>query len=269
MKKSVVISIGLLFFAAGFAVGFAVLSDHRSGQVEGIKSEFARDIVRIEKKNARARADSYKAGYRNGKKDGFVSGKRAGFERGFRMATKAENSFKARQKLAGAGAVLAVGDSIQLLTAPYLEEAVKRPIEIVAEGGFNSFQIYDLFEQNYNPKYSVVVFDSGTNDNPAYPEILDGEIKKVAETIGPDRCLVLPTVHGLTVSGIDSGGKNQVVRKWGKTRDMTLNPNWAYLVETRPDLMQSDDLHPNEDGAYVRALLLKKSISSCFSQQLN
>jgi hypothetical protein len=56
----------------------------------------------------------------------------------------------------------------------------------------------------------VIVFDAGTNDNPAYPQILAENLTAVAERIG-DRCKVVPTVHGLTVNGIGDDGRNRVV----------------------------------------------------------
>ena len=40
-------------------------------------------------------------------------------------------------------------------------------LTINAVGGSNSYQIYDLFEERYDPSQAVIVFDAGTNDNPA------------------------------------------------------------------------------------------------------
>src|SRR6476620_4129754 len=110
----------------------------------------------------------------------------------------------------GNGGVLVVGDSLEELTSPYLKQYLPGvPLTVNAVGGSNSFQIFDLFQESYDPSQSVIVFDAGTNDNPAYPEILAGNLRKVAAEIG-DRCMVVPTIHGLTVNGIDSAGKNSV-----------------------------------------------------------
>src|SRR6476620_10307252 len=106
--------------------------------------------------------------------------------------------------------VLVVGDSLEEMTSPYLGRYLPGvELTVNAVGGSNSFQIFDLFQESYDPSQSVIVFDAGTNDNPAYPEILAGNLRKVATEIG-ERCMVVPTIHGLTVNGIDSAGKNSV-----------------------------------------------------------
>jgi len=163
----------------------------------------------------------------------------------------------------GEGGVLVVGDSLEELTSPYLKKYLPGvPLAVNAVGGSNSFQIYDLFEESYDPSQSVIVFDAGTNDNPAYPEILAENLEKVAATAG-DRCMVVPTIHGFTVNGIDNKGKNRVVRAFAASRPGTQVPDWARAVEMHPELMQSDDLHPIPAGADLRARLVAQGIKRC------
>jgi hypothetical protein len=163
----------------------------------------------------------------------------------------------------GNGGVLVVGDSLEELTSPYLQRYLPGvPLTVNAVGGYNSFQIFDLFEESYDPSQSVIVFDAGTNDNPAYPEILAGNLNKVAETVG-DRCMVVPTIHGFTVDGIDNTGKNNVVAAFAASRPGTQTPDWARAEETHPELMQSDDLHPTAAGADLRARLIARGIKAC------
>ena len=163
----------------------------------------------------------------------------------------------------GSGGVLVVGDSLEELTSPYLKHYLPGvPLTVNAVGGSNSFQIFDLFQESYDPSQSVIVFDAGTNDNPAYPEILAGNLSKVAAEIG-DRCMVVPTIHGLTVNGIDSSGKNRVVEEFAASRPGTQVPDWATAEETHPELMQADDLHPIAAGADLRARLIARGIKTC------
>jgi lysophospholipase L1-like esterase len=164
------------------------------------------------------------------------------------------------------GSVLVVGDSLQELTAPHLAQFLPPGTELTTNvgGGFNSFQVYDLFAESYDPSQSVIVFDGGTNDNPNYPEILAGNLAKVAETVG-DRCLVVPTVHGYTVEGVNNDGKNQVVREFAAARPGTQVPDWASFEAAHPELMQSDDLHPTEEGAEARAELIARGIIGCLN----
>jgi hypothetical protein len=169
----------------------------------------------------------------------------------------------------GSGRVLVVGDSLEELTSPYLQHLLPGvPITVNAVGGSNSFQIFDLFQESYEPSDSVIVFDAGTNDDPEYPQILAENLKKVAATVG-GRCLVVPTIHGFTVNGVDNAGKNRVVADFAASRPGTQTPDWAGFVHTHPQLMQSDGLHPIEAGAAARAELIAAGVSRCLAGEEN
>jgi hypothetical protein len=171
--------------------------------------------------------------------------------------------------LPGSGRVLAVGDSLQELTSPYLGHFLPGvPLTVNAVGGSNSFQIFDLFQESYEPSDSVIVFDAGTNDDPEYPQILAENLKKVAAIAG-ERCLVVPTIHGFTVNGVDNAGKNRVVAEFAASRPGTQTPDWAGFVHTHPQVMQSDNLHPIEAGSEGRAELIAAGISRCLAGEPN
>lgn len=168
-------------------------------------------------------------------------------------------------RAAGEGAVLVVGDSLEELTSPYLERYLRGiPLTVNAVGGYNSYQILDLFEESYDPSQSVIVFDAGTNDNPNYPQILAENVRKVAATIG-DRCIVLPTIHGLSVEGTGDAGKNRTVTEFAAERPGTQVPDWAGAVARDPGLLQSDNLHPTPEGADFRARLIAQGVLGCLS----
>ncbi|MGC1852254.1 MAG: hypothetical protein WA687_07430 [Solirubrobacterales bacterium] len=165
----------------------------------------------------------------------------------------------------GNGGVLVVGDSLEVLAIPYLKRYLPGvPLTTNVGGGYNSYQIFDLFEESYDPSQSVIVFDAGTNDNPAYPQILAGNLNAVAARIG-DRCMVVPTIHGFTVNGVDNTGKNSVVRSFAASRLGTQVPDWAGAVATHPELMQADNLHPIPEGADYRAQLIAQGIKGCLT----
>jgi lysophospholipase L1-like esterase len=161
--------------------------------------------------------------------------------------------------------VLVVGDSLEELTSPHLAKFLPGvQLTINAVGGYNSFQILELFEESYDPSQSVIVFDAGTNDNPSYPQILQENLAKVAATVG-DRCLVVPTIHGLHPGGVGDAGKNRVVREFAASRPGTQTPDWETAEATHPELMQADDLHPIEAGAELRARLIAQGVMACLS----
>jgi hypothetical protein len=161
--------------------------------------------------------------------------------------------------------VLVVGDSLEELTSPHLGRYLPGvELKVNAVGGDNSCQIFDLFQESYEPSDSVIVFDAGTNDNPQYPEILAGNLAKVAGIVG-DRCLVVPTIHGFTVNGVDNTGKNRVVAEFAASRPGTQVPDWAAIAVSHPELMQSDGLHPTEEGADYRAQLIAQGVEGCLA----
>ena len=169
----------------------------------------------------------------------------------------------------GDGRVLVVGDSLEELTSPYLQHFLPGvPITVNAVGGSNSFQIFDLFQESYEPSDSVIVFDAGTNDDPEYPQILAENLQKVAQTVG-NRCMVVPTIHGFTVNGVDNAGKNRTVAEFAASRPGTQTPDWAGFVHTHPQLMQSDNLHPIEAGSQARAQLIAEGIDRCLAGEPN
>jgi lysophospholipase L1-like esterase len=165
----------------------------------------------------------------------------------------------------GNGGALVVGDSLGALTSPYLERYLPGvPLTVNTGGGYNSYQILDLFKESYDSSQSVIVFDAGTNDNPAYPEILAENLAAVSATVG-DRCMVVPTIHGFTVDGVDNTGKNRVVEAFAASRPGTQVPDWAGAVATHPELMQADGLHPTAEGADYRAQLIARGIQGCLA----
>jgi hypothetical protein len=165
--------------------------------------------------------------------------------------------------------VLVVGDSLEELTSPFLPHFLPGVrLTVNAVGGSNSFEIFDLFRESWEPSDSVVAFDAGTNDDPEYPQILEGNLHKVAEIVGPNTCMVVPTIHGYTVNGVDNAGKNRVVREFAAARPGTQTPDWASFVHGHPELMQSDGLHPIEAGAQARAELIAGGILSCLNGAL-
>ncbi len=173
------------------------------------------------------------------------------------------------QALPGNGRVLIVGDSLEELTSTYVPHLLPGvPITVNAVGGSNSFQIFDLFQESYEPSDSVIVFDAGTNDDPEYPQILAENLKKVAAIVG-ERCLVVPTIHGFTVNGVDNTGKNRVVAEFAASRPGTQTPDWAGFVHTHPQLMQADNLHPIEAGTEARAEMIATGISRCLAEEPN
>jgi hypothetical protein len=265
--------------AGGYLLGASRAPDDHDAHAERLAAQ------RIAFK--RAYATGYDHGLKRGRAAGTTAGRRAGEAKGAQAGRAAANStiqralvvaktqasarkpgsqHTSRPPLPGSGGVLVVGGSLEVLTSPYLKQYLpSTSLTVNAEGGYNSLQIYKLFQESYDPSQSVIVFDAGTNDNPAYPEILAGRLQAVAQQIG-GRCMVVPTIHGLTVNGINSDGKNRVVEEFAASRPGTQTPDWARFVATHPELMQSDNLHPIPEGADLRARLIAQGVKDCLAE---
>jgi hypothetical protein len=139
-------------------------------------------------------------------------------------------------------------------------------LTINAVGGYSSPRLFELFEESYDPAQSVIVFDAGTNDNPNYPQILESQLAAVAQRVG-DRCMVVPTIHGLPVDGVTDAAKNRVVAAFAASRPGTQVPDWRQAATTHPELLQPDNLHPDAEGAAFRARLIAEGIKACLDLQ--
>ncbi|KAA0268559.1 MAG: hypothetical protein EDQ89_11250 [Acidobacteria bacterium] len=258
-------------FAGAYAIAAAAAPDR--DDAERVAAEGMRRTYAV------AQLGAYADGLRYGLEQGVADGRYDGEQRGRAAGRAAVDTVLAKRnmptgppspaigtRLEGSGGVLVVGDSLEVGTSPYLDDHLPGvPLTVNAEGGYNSIQIFDLFQDSYDPAQSVIVFDAGTNDNPAYPEILASNLDKVAGIVG-DRCLVVPTIHAPPVNGIDTTGKNRVVRSFAASHPSTEVPDWARAAAAHPELMQPDDLHPTPEGADYRAQLIARGVKACLAR---
>lgn len=283
LRIPALLALALLLVAAAAAGGYLIgdagkpdQADAITAKEEATKQAFAASsfdsmVSSLERGIQQGQLDGESRADDEGSADGAIAGQRAAEdEAGGTLASRRRGGGQGGGTLApldGSGEVLVVGDSLEVLTSPYIEQYLKEQgitVTTNAVGGYNSYQIYDLFQESYDPSQSVIVFDAGTNDNPNYPQILAGNLEKVAGQIG-NRCMVVPTIHGLTVDGVGNQGKNQVVSQFAASRPGTQTPDWAGAVAQHPELMQPDDLHPIAEGADYRAQLIVEGVQGCLA----
>ena len=165
------------------------------------------------------------------------------------------------ERLHASPGVLVVGDSLGVLTAPYLERCLPgAALTVDVYGGYTSTRVFELLQANCDSRHEVIVFDAGTNDDD--PQVLAGTLRRVAVIAG-GRCLVVPTIHGGPVGGGGSSAKNQVIAEFAAGRPGTATPDWAGAVQERIGLLQADNLHPTAHGSALRARLIAADIRSC------
>src|SRR3954462_14139796 len=95
---------------------------------------------------------------------------------------------------AATGPVLVVGDSLVVGTTPYLRRELGG-VSLRSDGrtGRPSSEAVSVLRQQFNGSDRVVVFDAGTNDDPAQPGRLASDLD-AARSIAGSRCIVVATV---------------------------------------------------------------------------
>lgn len=159
--------------------------------------------------------------------------------------------------------ILVVGDSLEVGTAPNLGGMLPgASITSDAAESRSSSAVLDALAENFDPGFDVVVFDAGTNDDPANPGLLASNLEQAASLIG-DRCMVIATVNRPPYNGVTVDGINDVVRAFAASRPNTQVADWRSAALANPGLLYSDAIHPTPDGYQLRAQLIAGAIASC------
>jgi len=271
----------LVAVAAGFGIGYLLGSGDAVGEDEAAAAQAQAKELTAATTRAVAWSRSLGKGIDEGEADGEQIGLRSGrqtgrsdalstledseSEIGSRSESRADIGYKgsAGGELDGSGDVLVVGDSLTVGDGPYIQDYLSdMKVTVSAEIGDSSPEIFALFQDAYDPSQSIVVFDAGTNDSPATPEVLTTQLRAVADTIG-NRCMVVPTVNGPTIGGVDSSGINRAIYAFAASRPGTQVPDWAGAVAENPSVVGSDGIHPGPDGYAYRAQLIGDAIQAC------
>jgi hypothetical protein len=160
--------------------------------------------------------------------------------------------------------VLYVGDSLGVGTSPYLRDELGRSrIDVDAKIGRPSGVGVDLLRGEIGPQYDVVVFDLGTNDDPAVPAALAADLREARQLAG-DRCLVVATLNRPPLNGVSVDGLNRAVESFAASDPATALVDWHAQVQRNPGLLL-DGIHPGPEGYRLRAQLFAQAIRSCAS----
>jgi hypothetical protein len=161
-------------------------------------------------------------------------------------------------------AVLYVGDSLGVGTAPYLRDDLGgTALAVDAEIGRPSGVGVDVLRSSIGPEHDVVVFDLGTNDDPAAPEALAADLTE-ARAIAGDRCLVVATLNRPPLNGVSVDGLNRAVTRFA-ARDAGVElVDWHGAAAADPGLL-FDGVHASPDGYALRASLFADAIGACLA----
>ena len=163
---------------------------------------------------------------------------------------------------AGAEDVLVVGDSLEVGTGPHLKrELADREVEVHARTGRPSPEGLAVLRARLRPGHRVVVFDVGTNDDPARPQVLRASLSGALALAG-DRCLVISTVRRPPLNGVPVDGLNAEIERL-RAEFNVIVADWRGFTEERPGLMAPDGVHATPEGYVQRAGLVANAVELC------
>jgi lysophospholipase L1-like esterase len=163
------------------------------------------------------------------------------------------------------GGVLVVGDSLEVGTSPYLKGLLHGiPLTVDAQTSRPSSTGVQIVGARLVPSDRVIVFDLGTNDDPAQPQALASDLAAVRSLAG-DRCIVVATLNRPPYNGVSIDGLNQVVRSFSASSQPAQLVDWHGAALSDPSLIGPDGVHATGSGYAQRAQLVAQGILSCFS----
>jgi hypothetical protein len=159
--------------------------------------------------------------------------------------------------------ILVVGDSLDVVTMPYLRPALG-PLGLEADSrvGRSSSEGLRVLASRLRWYHNVVVFDLGTNDPPSDPARLAGDLAAARKLTG-HRCLVVATISRPPLHGASVDGVNRVVREFAARSRFVRLVDWRGFALSHPGLIRADGVHASRDGYRARAALLARGVYGC------
>ena len=163
------------------------------------------------------------------------------------------------------GGVLVIGDSLEVGTSPYLRDLLSGvPLTVDAQTSRPSSTGVAILRSRLTADDRVVVFDLGTNDDPAQPGALAADLSAVRQIAG-DRCVVVATLNRPPYNGVSVDGLNRVVRSFATGSPPAQLVDWRGTALANPGLLGPDGVHATPGGYAARAQLVAQGIRGCLA----
>lgn len=163
--------------------------------------------------------------------------------------------------------VLYVGDSLGVGTTPGLARELGSSAQVHGDSriGRPSSEGLRVLSQAISPADQVVVFDLGTNDDPAQPAALARDLAAARRVTG-NRCLIVATLNRPPLGGVSVDGLNQAVLAFSSAAKNVQLVDWNAIAQSEPGVLGPDHVHPTAQGYAMRAQLFAQAVASCGSQ---
>ena len=160
--------------------------------------------------------------------------------------------------------VLYVGDSLGVGTTPGLARQLGTAARVHGDSriGRPSGEGLRVLRRLLTPADDVVVFDLGTNDDPARPRALAADLAAARQATG-SRCLIVATLNRPPLNGVSVDGLNQALLAFARGEPKVQLVDWNAVAQSEPELLAPDRVHPTPEGYAVRAQLFADAVAAC------
>jgi lysophospholipase L1-like esterase len=156
---------------------------------------------------------------------------------------------------AAAAAVLVVGDSLEVGSAPHLRAALAgTALEIDASPGRTSSEGAGVLARRLRPSHEVVVLPLGTNDTS--PDAFAAALASASQLAGA-RCMVVATIARRP----PAGALNDVVGRFAARGNVQV-ADWR-AASSSPGVLGRDGIHATGAGYALRASLVADAVRAC------
>ncbi len=162
--------------------------------------------------------------------------------------------------------ILYVGDSLGVGTTPGFAQALGSTARVVGDSsvGRPSTEGLAVLEQRVSAADGVVVFDLGTNDDPANPAVLASDLAQARRASGR-ACMVVATLNRPPLNGYTVDGLNAAVERFARSASNVQLADWHAYALSDPSVLGPDHVHPTPEGYGIRAQLMAQTAAECGS----
>jgi lysophospholipase L1-like esterase len=151
-------------------------------------------------------------------------------------------------------ALLDLGDSLSVGTAPYLRARLRGyRIESHHDVGLHAYDAAAVVSSARSALPKVLVVSAGTNDDPRIVSTFIRAVSRVLAAAGPGRCVVWPTIVRPPAVGASYDALNRALARASSRHRNLVLVDWVGLVRRHASWLSADGVHVSAAGYRARA----------------
>jgi lysophospholipase L1-like esterase len=160
-------------------------------------------------------------------------------------------------------AVLDLGDSLSVGTAPYLARQLRGyRIDRIHDVGLHADDAASVVSRLRRRLPPVLVVSAGTNDDPRIVSAFSRSISDVLSAAGSGRCVVWPTIARPPAVGATYAGLNRALARAAARHANLVLVDWVGMVRRHPGWLSRDGVHVSAEGYGARARVIAGAVTS-------